>query len=164
MFANNRAISCRSVLAVVLILLCTTDLFAQTTSRGPGKGPAIKGTGSPFTHPQPPKPTVYSMNAIRPAYQVPELAEKHTWKLTSKVDGRDPPMPTDDVAIYSFANGRRVQMGNAKSGEEIILEDIRPVGKAIYYKYDWKAAPANKSGPTSDYWVSGSNIEYSGKK
>lgn len=140
--------------------------LAQSSSFGPGKGPA-PGTGkSKYTYPQPPKPTPYNPNSIRPAYQVPENAEKSVWRLTAKVDGRDPDKPTNEVPVYSFQGDRkRVQVGFAPAGTEIILEEMRPVGKAHYYKFAWTGGSNREGlGPSPEYWVSGSNIEYAGKK
>ncbi|MCX6126160.1 MAG: hypothetical protein NTV34_15620 [Proteobacteria bacterium] len=149
------------------VLNIASEASGQTRSRGPGTGPPIAGSGkSIFTYPQPPKPTVYSPTSIRPAYQVPENAEKSVWRLTSKVDGRDPPRPTTDVPVYSFSSGgARYQAGTAKTGEELVMDEIRPLGKATYYKFAWTGS-TNKStaGPNQEYWVSGSNVEYAGKK
>ncbi len=154
------------VLAVFSIFSFSFKVAAQNSSMGPGKGPAVAGAGSKYTYPQPGKPSVYSMKSIRPAYQIPENPEKYTWLLTSKVDGRDPVTPTDNVPVYSFLfTGKRVQVGYAKVGDEIIMEDIRPVGKAVYYRYAWKGGkPPEKDGTPGDYWVSGSNIEFAGNK
>lgn len=153
------------IVAIVVIAFAPIFAFAQTTSRGPGKGPP-EGTGkSIYTYPQAPKSKPYSMTSMRLAYQVPENAEKFTWRLTSKIDGRDPDKPTTDVPVYSFAGGKRVQVGLAKAGEEIILNEMRPVGKAHYYNFPWSGASASaKAGPAQDYWISGSNIEYAGAK
>ncbi len=168
---------------IIVIGLMLTGVFSdcfesraygqQGTSFGPGKGPAVAGTGYKHTYPQPPKPTVYSMKSIRPAYQVPENPEKYKWLLTTRVDGREPASPSEDVPVYGFlSNGQRVMVGYAKSGEEIILEEIRPLGKATYYGYPWKAPSAaetsasskrNEKQPT-EFWVSGSNIEFAGAK
>ncbi|MCX6117170.1 MAG: hypothetical protein NT027_06495 [Proteobacteria bacterium] len=155
---------CFCFFASTISLMKVSICHAQSSSFGPGKGPAVAGEGSKYTYPQPPKPTKYSMNSIRPAYQVPENPEKHVWKLTSKVDGRDPEKSTDDVPVYSFASGgKRVQVGVAKTGEDVSLDEIRPVGRAIYYKYPWKGA-GGRSSTSDDFWVSGSNIEYAGSK
>ena len=153
--------------AFASVLVIGSQASAQNRSRGPGTGPPIAGSGkSIFTYPQPPKPTVYSPTSIRPAYQVPENAEKSVWKLTSKIDGRDPARPTTDVPVYSFSSGgARYQAGTAKTGEELIMDEIRPLGKSTYYKFAWTGS-TNKStaGPAQEYWVSGSNVEYAGKK
>jgi hypothetical protein len=155
----------RSLKLFLVAMIFSSVAHAQMTSRGPGKGPLIEGSGkSKYTYPQPPKPTSYSPTSIRPAYQVPEDAEKSVWRLTAKVDGRDPDKPTTDVPVYSFANGKRVQVGFAKAGEELVMDEIRPVGRSTYYKFAWSEGKKEVVGPPPEYWISGSNLEYSGKK
>jgi hypothetical protein len=149
---------------IVLANLIFSAVAFADSSFGPGKGPAVAGTGYKYTNPQPPKPTVYSMNSIRPAYQVPDTPEKFRWVLTEKLDGRDPIGNSKEVPVYGFLNsGQRVQVGTVQPGEEVQLDEIRPVGKSIYYKYAWKGT-ANKRELAEDFWVSGSNIEFAGKK
>lgn len=148
------------------LTFATTRGFAQMTSMGPGKGPPIPGSGkSKYTYPQPPKVVPVPLSAMRPGVQIPEFPERYIWKLTGKTYGMANDKGGDDVIVYSFSyNGSKSQVGTAKAGEVITLEEVRGVGRGLFYKFAWSGAPAQGSGPEREYWVNGANIEFAGTK
>lgn len=148
------------------LMLFSNHGHAQMTSMGPGKGPPTPGSGkSKYTYPQPPKVIPVPLSAMRPGSQIPEFPERYIWKLTGKTYGMVNDKGGDDVAVYSFSyNGSKAQVGTAKAGELITLDEVRPVGRGLFYKFAWAGAPAQGNGPEKDYWVNGANIEFGGTK
>jgi hypothetical protein len=149
---------------LLTLLLLSTPALSQLGSKGPGKGLPPGSAPSKYTFLPPAKPTPYTMKDIRPANQVPEHQEKYTWLLTSKINGRDPDSSTSDVPVYTFERGKRSQVGYASAGEEIVMSDVRAIGGTMYYRYEWSGGKKDKVGPEKEYWVSGANIEFGGKK
>jgi hypothetical protein len=154
---------------IFLALICfafTGIAAAQSSSRGPGKGPPAPGMGSKYTYPQPGKVVAVSPEAINPATQIPEHPEKFIWKLSNKrfATGSNP----NDVPVYGFAElfGGRSLVGQAKVGEEITLDEVRVAGRRNHYKFKWSGAArdAKKFGINPEFWIDGINIEYGGKK
>lgn len=148
-----------------ILFFLSYESFAQMGSMGPGKGPA-PGNKSKFTYPQPPKVVPVPLSAMRPGSQIPEFPERYIWKLTGKTYGMMTEKSSEDVSVYSFSSGgQKTLVGVAKAGEEITLDEVRPVGRSNFYKFAWKGTAAkDKFGPSPEFWVNGANIEFAGVK
>jgi hypothetical protein len=150
----------------LLIFAIAYESHAQTSSRGPGKGPPLSGMGSKYTYPQPFKSKTVSPESVNPASQVPEHPEKSVWRLTNKIytTGSNP----NEVPVYLFdeMSGRRSLVGMAAVGDELVMEEIRVAVRRIHYKFNWSggATYIQKTGSKVDFWVDGINVEYAGKK
>ena len=155
-----------ATICVLMWMLSGAQGFAQMTSMGPGKGPPTPGSGkSKYTYPQPPKVQPVPLSAMRPGSQIPEFPERYVWKITGKTYGLANDKGGDDVPVFSFSyTGQKSQVGIAKAGELITLDEVRPVGRGLFYKFAWNGAPAKNSGPDQEYWVNGANIEFAGTK
>lgn len=157
----------KSIFMRIALTLCAISSFnegsAQTSSMGPGKGPPTPGGGkSKFTYPQPPKTVPVPLSAMHPSAQIPEFPEKYIWKLTPNAYG-----VTDtgkEIAIYSFSyKGQKSRVGSGKPGDIVTLDEVRPVGKGLFYKITWADAPAKQpNAPEQEYWVNGANVEFGG--
>lgn len=155
-----------SIAVAFFALAVATRVSAQMTSMGPGKGPATPGNKSKYTYPQPPKPQPVQLSAMQPGAQIPENPEKYIWKLTGKMYGREGATPSNKVPVFSFSySGQIAQVGMADAGEIITLDEVRQVGRSLLYKFAWTgSASKERFGPTPQFWVNGSNIEFAGTK
>lgn len=163
--AMNIDLVLNKILALFIsMLLLAQAASAQTSSMGPGKGPPTPGSGkSKYTYPQPPKTVAVPPSSMRPGSQVPEFPERYIWKLTGKMYGMMSNKANEDISVYSFSSGQRSLVGQAKAGEEITLDEFRPVGRSLFYRFDWKGSTAKpQNGPAPEYWVHGGNIEFAG--
>ena len=125
------------------LLTAAAPLDAATEPRQGKAKAAAKGKVT-FTYPQPPKLRPTDPLTTNPAMAVPEFPERYTFKITTKIGGKD--VAPGGAPIY----GRTPKpIGNLAEGTEIKITQFRRAGDLIFY-----AVPSGKDGKETA-WVSG---------
>jgi hypothetical protein len=138
------------------LLLSFSALFFSVTVQAQNSQPK-------FSQPQPPKITAAPTLRLHPASEVPLNPEKIIWKVTNKVNGKG--ITTGPVRAYDFSGSKPSQIGTIQEGTVVTLDEVRLVGRTLYYSVGLEKVVGNAGGsdtpkpPTSakrnKAWISG---------
>jgi hypothetical protein len=153
---------CHVSFILFLALTWGTHSFAQTSSRGPRKGPAPGESWGKQTFPTPTHArTPERKTPESPGKSVPENPERWRWVLTNKVGGTA--ISSGRVPVFGDDGGL---LGSLDVGTEIKLERVSSRGKRLFYAVPWteNSSPGRNTRDQKVGWVEGNLIELAGPK
>ena len=151
----------RFILSLSLVMGWFGQAAAQTSSRGPRKGPAPGEPWGKQTFPAPVHArTPASKTPESPGKSVPQNPERWRWVLTNKVGGA--PISTGKVPVYGDDGAL---LGALDAGTEVKLDLVSARGKRLFYAVPWNQVEGASGASKGRLgWVEGNLIELAGPR